>query len=177
MTTELCREYAEALYALAAEIDRVKEYLDGLETVSALLEENPEYVELLNCPAIPHHEREALLEQALGTILPEQVLSFVQLLCARGHIRSFDDCITEYRRMYQTAMAASTAEVVSAVPLTEEEIHRLTATLSARMGRTITLQCVVDESLLGGVIVRVDGKVLDGSLRSRLHTMKEVMNQ
>ena len=79
--------------------------------------------------------------------------------------------------MYQTAMAASTAEVVSAVPLTEEEIHRLTATLSARMGRTVTLTCTVDESLLGGMVVRVDGKVLDGSLRSRLHAVKDVMKQ
>lgn len=177
MTTELCREYAEALYALAAEQDQVKEYLDALDTAAVLLADNPEYVELLNCPAIPRKERDDLLEQALGSILPEQVLAFIQLLCARGRIRSLGDCITEYRRMYQTAMAASTAEVVSAVPLTEEEIHRLSATLSARMGHTITVKCVVDESLLGGVVVRVDGKVLDGSLRSRLHTVKEVMKQ
>lgn len=177
MTTELCREYAEALYALAAENDQVKTYLDGLDTAAALFADNPEYVELLACPAIPRAERDGLLEQALGSILPEQVLTFIQLLCAHGRIRSLNDCITEYRRMYETAVSASTAEVVSAVPLTESEKDRLAAALSARFGRTVTLTCTVDESLMGGLVVRVDGKVLDGSLRSRLHAVKEVMKQ
>lgn len=177
MTTELCREYAEALYALAAENDQVKEYLDALDTTAALFADNPSYVELLACPAIPRAERDDLLEQALGSILPEQVLAFIQLLCAHGRIRSLPDCITEYHRMYDTAMAASTAEVISAVPLTEDETNRLAAALSARFGRTVALTCTVDESLMGGLVVRVDGKVLDGSLRSRLHAVKEVMKQ
>lgn len=177
MMTELCREYAEALYALAAENDREKEYLEALDTAAALFADNPDYVELLACPAIPREERDGLLEQALGSILPEQVLAFIQLLCAHGRIRSLTDCITEYRRIYLTAVAMSTAEVVSAVPLTEQEKEKLTATLSARFGRTVTLTCTVDEGLLGGMVVRVDGKVLDGSLRSRLHAVKEVMKQ
>ena len=175
--TDLSREYAEALFALAAEIDQTKAYLEALDTAAALLADNPEYVELLACPAVSKDERDGLLAQTFGQILPEQVLSFVQLLCAHGRIRSLTDCIAEYRLLYQTAVAMSTAEVTSAVPLTEDENKRLSETLSARFGRTVTLVCTVDESLLGGMVVRVDGKVLDGSLRSRLHAVKEVMKQ
>ena len=175
--TDLSREYAEALFALAAEIDQTKAYLEALDTAAALLADNPEYVELLACPAVSKDERDGLLAQTFGQILPEQVLSFVQLLCAHGRIRSLTDCIAEYRLLYQTAVAMSTAEVTSAVPLTEDEKKRLSETLSARFGRTVTLVCTVDESLLGGMVVRVDGKVLDGSLRSRLHAVKEVMKQ
>ena len=58
-----------------------------------------------------------------------------------------------------------------------ERYGSLAAVLSARFGRTVTLTCVVDESLMGGLVVRVDGKVLDGSLRGRLHAVKEVMKQ
>lgn len=177
MTTELSREYAEALYALAVENDREKEYLEALESAAALLTGHPDYVELLACPAIPREERDGLLEQSFGQMVPEQVLAFIQLLCAHGRIRSLNDCIEEYRRIYQTAVAISTAEVVSAVPLTEQEKEKLAAVLSARTGRTVTLTCTVDESLLGGMVVRVDGKVLDGSLRGRLHAVKEVMKQ
>lgn len=175
--TDLSREYAEALFALASENDQTKEYLEALDTAAALLADNPEYVELLACPAIPTEERDGLLGQTFGQILPEQVLAFIQLLCAHGRIRSFDDCIGEYRLLYQTAVAMSTAEVVSAVPLTEDEREKLSAALTARLGRTVTLECTVDESLLGGMVVRVDGKVLDGSLRCRLHAVKEVMKQ
>ena len=177
MTSDLSREYAEALYALAAETHQEKEYLEALDTVLNLLAENPAYVELLNCPAVSHDERDRLLEQAFGQILPEQVLAFIQLLCAHGRIRSLKSCVEEYRLMYQTAVDMSTAVVVSAEELTEQEKEQLTATLSARFGRTITLTCEVDKSLLGGLIVRVDGKVIDGSLSHRLRTMKEVMKQ
>lgn len=175
--TDLSREYAEALFALAAENDRQKEYLEALENAAGILADTPEYVELLACPAIPRDERDGLLAQTFGQILPQQVLAFIQLLCAHGRIRSLNDCIEEYRLLYQTAVAMSTAEVVSAVPLTEDEKNKLTEALSARFGRTVTLTCTVDESLLGGMVVRVDGKVLDGSLRSRLHAVKEVMKQ
>lgn len=175
--TDLSREYAEALFALATETDQTKEYLDALDTAAALLEDNAEYVELLACPAIPRDERDTLLEQALGSVLPEQVLAFIQLLCAHGRIRSLADCIAQYRLLYQTAVAMSTAQVTSAVPLTEQEKEQLAAALTARMGRTVTLECAVDESLLGGLSVTIDGKVLDGSLRRRLHAVKEVMKQ
>ena len=175
--TDLSREYAEALFALAAEHDQTKAYLEALDTAANLLADNPEYVELLACPAISKDERDGLLAQTFGQILPEQVLAFVQLLCAHGRIRSLNDCIAEYRLLYQTAVAMSTAEVVSAVPLTEAEKQKLSEALSARLGRTVTLVCTVDESLLGGMVVHVDGKVLDGSLRNRLHAVKEVMKQ
>ena len=175
--TDLSREYAEALFALAAEKDQTKDYLEALDTAATLLADNPDYVELLRCPTISKEERDGLLAQTFGQILPEQVLAFIQLLCAHGRIRSLDDCIKEYRLLYQTAVAMSTAQVVSAVPLTEQEKQQLADKLSARMGRTVTLTCTVDESLLGGMVVRVDGKVLDGSLRSRLHAVKEVMKQ
>ena len=173
--TDLSREYAEALFALAAENDQTKEYLEALESVGAALTDNPDYVELLACPAIPRDERDGLLAQTFGS-LPEQVLAFVQLLCAHGRIRSLDDCIEAYRLLYRTAVAMSTAQVTSAVPLTEQEKERLAAALTARMGRTVTLECTVDESLLGGLTVCVDGKVLDGSLRERLRDIKDVMH-
>lgn len=175
--TDLSREYAEALFALAAEKDQTKAYVEALDTAAALLADNPEYVELLACPAVQKDERDNLLAQTFGQILPEQVLAFIQLLCAHGRIRSLNDCIKEYRLLYQTAVAMSTAQVVSAVPLTEAEKQQLADKLAARFGRTVTLECTVDESLLGGMVVRVDGKVLDGSLRSRLHAVKDVMKQ
>ena len=175
--TELSKDYAEALFALAAEEKQEKAYLEALDTAAALFAEHPAYTELLACPAIPQTERTALLEQALGEILPEQALSFVQLLCNHGHIRSLSACIEDYRRLYQTAVAMSTAYVTSAVPLTEEEKVKLTETLSSKTRRMVELVCTVDESLLGGMIVQLDGKVMDGSLRRRLQVVKEVIEQ
>ena len=175
--SDLNKEYAEALFALAAEIKQEKAYLEALQVVEDALAAQPEYLELLSAPSIPRDERNNLLEQAFGAVLPEQVLSFVQLLCAHGAIRSLPDCIEEYHRLYQAAVAMSTAYVTSAVALTEDQQTRLKEKLSAKFGRTIELVCTVDEHLLGGITVQLDGVVLDGSLRRRLQAVKDVIEQ
>lgn len=175
--TELSKDYAEALYALAAEQGQEKTYLDALDFIGGIMADQPEYAELLTAPAIPRDERTGLLEQALGDSVPEQVLSFVQLLCAHGRIHSLADCTEEYRRLYQTAVALSTAYVTSAVPLSPDQQDALRVRLEQKTGRRMELVCAVDESLLGGITVRVDGEVMDGSLRRRLQDVKEVIEQ
>lgn len=175
--TELSKDYAEALFALAVERGQEKPYLEALEWVEALLADHPDYLELLAAPSIPQGERAGLIEQAIGDNVPEQVLSFVQLLTAHGRVRSLPACTEEYRRLYQAAVALSTAYVTSAVALTEAQQTRLAEKLAAKFGRRIQLVCEVDEHLLGGVTVRLDGVVLDGSLRRRLQEVKDVMEQ
>lgn len=175
--TELSKDYAEALFALAAEQRLEKAYLEALESVDGLFADSPEYLDLLAAPSVPQSERVGLLEQAFGDSLPKQVLSFVQLLTAHGRIRSLPACIEEYRRLYQAAVAMSTAYVTSAVALTEDQKNRLAEKLAQKFGRRIELSCDVDEHLLGGITVRLDGVVLDGSLRRRLQVVKDVMKQ
>ena len=175
--TELSKDYAEALFALAAEQGLEKPYLEALESVDALFADNPDYIDLLAAPSVPQSERAGLVEQALGDSLPEQVLSFVQLLTAHGRIRSLPACVEEYRLLYQAAVAMSTAYVTSAVALTEAQQSALAEKLAAKFGRRVELVCEVDESLLGGLTVRLDGVVLDGSLRRRLQAVKDVIEQ
>ena len=175
--TELSKEYAEALYALAAEAGEPAAWLQALEQVTAAIAAEPAYGDLLACPSISRRERDALLAVAFGKVLPAMALSFVQLLCAKGHSPLLGDSVAEFRRLYEAAIRRSTARVVSAVPLTEEQQRRLQEKLESLTGGTVRLDCTVDSSLLGGVRVELDGKVLDGSLKNRLHDVKEVMIQ
>lgn len=175
--TELNKEYAEALYALATEAGEQETWLQALETAVAAVEAEPAYGELLASPAISTEQRDTLLADAFGQLLPNTVLSYIQLMCAKGHSRYLKDSVADYRRLYETAMALSTAHVSSAVPLSAEQAERLRRQLEQLSGRTVQLDCTVDKSLLGGITVELDGKVLDGSLKRRLHDVKEVMEQ
>ena len=175
--TGIAKEYAAALFMLAGEIGAESEWLTALETVLALFGENPAYVEFLASPGIPKAERTEALDKAFSGHIPEHVVSFVQILCERGHIRTFSECVEEYRALYQAAKAMMPARVTSAVPLTEAEQKRLTQKLEAMSGKTVLAEWAVDATLLGGVVVEMDGKVLDGSLRHRLQDMKDVMDR
>lgn len=173
---ELNREYATALYAIAAENGAQDAYEAGLDTVLAAFEQNPEYKVLLSAPAIPISERLAALEEAFTGAVPEEVLSFVQLLCEHGRISELDACVKEYKLLLSEYHRRILATVRSRVPLTQEEMARLTKKLETISGHSVELVCEHDPTLLGGLVVEMDGRRIDGSLRHRLHEVKDVMN-
>lgn len=173
--TEIHQDYATALFSLATE--QGADWSDDLRTVAALFRDNPAYTATLASPAIPLSERIKAVATALGDIFPREVSAFVQLLCERGHIRYLEDAIRVYIELEQNRHRCAVAEVVSAAPLTDDERTRLLAKLERISGRTVTLNCSVDPALLGGAVVHIDGKVLDGTLARRLRDMKEGINR
>ena len=174
--TEIGKEYGEALFLLACEAGRQKEYARALETVSVVFSKEPQYTEILASPAIPLKERLAVAETAFSAALPEQVLSFLMLLCEKGRLSFFDQAVEEYRALLAASERIFEAKVTSAVLLTEEEKKKLIAKLERTYGGSVRAEYFVDEAILGGLIVEVEGKTMDGSLRHRLHRVKEVLN-
>ncbi len=175
--SEISKEYAAALFSLAQETKSEEAVCEGLKLVAGLMKENPEVLDFLAAPNIPKNERTAVLEKALSGSVPEYVLSFAQLMCEHGYIRAFSDCAFDYEELWNDAQGLSTARVVSAVALTEDEKRQLQQRLAAKTGRKVRLECSVDASLLGGLVVTLDGKVMDGSLKHRLNEVREVMNR
>ena len=174
--TEIAKEYASALFELAQEDHTEAETLQALSAAEEQLREHPEYRELLASPGIPKKERLQLIGEAFAS-LPGRVCSFLKLLCGHGYIRELPHCTEEFAERYRKAQNIAVATVTAAAGLTDEEKERLRRALEKRSGHSVQLECRVDASLLGGVVVEMDGRVLDGSLRHRLHEIKEVMEQ
>ena len=174
--TETSKEYASALFDLAVDSHTEDETRQALHQVRDALCGMPDALATLASPAISKKERLAVIEEVWGGSLPEHVMGFLQVLCGHGRIRELSGCVEAFDDLLDTARKLSTATIVSAVELTDEEKAKLQQQLEKRLGRTIRLDCSVDASLLGGMIVTVDGKVMDGSLKHKLHEIKEVMN-
>lgn len=171
------REYGEALFALATEYGACDEYNNALDTVSTVFKENPEYTDFLASPSIPKAERIEALETAFSGRVPEHIVSFLSILCERGRIREFSGCVREYKALLDASKNVSLAKVVSAVPLTDSQKEKLQIKLEKLSGQTVILDCSVDKSLLGGLIIETDGKTIDGSLKRRLYEVKEVISR
>ena len=175
--TEMSKSYADALFSLALETNTVFETLVALKVMRDGLVGTEGALDLLASPSIPKDERCAVLEKAFGDVNPEHVLSFVGVLVQHGHIRELNDCVEAYTALHDEHARLSTAYVTSAVELTKAEQAELTEKLSRKFNRNIHLECAVDPSLLGGLVVNVDGKVIDGSLKHKLQEIKEVMTK
>lgn len=175
--TKTCKEYSEALFALALEEDMAQQFSTALKSVCEVFNNDPEYIDFLACYSIPVAERTQALESAFSGTLPVHVLSFLQILCEHGEIKSFFDCVDIYEALYSQHRKLSTAVVVSAKPLDDSQKQALVKKLEKLCGTAVRLECKTDESVLGGLIIEVDGKVIDGSLKRRLYEVKEVIDK
>ncbi len=169
------REYAVALFELAAEEDNAREIAEGLELVGKALHEAPESLDFFASPAISRSEKEEVIGLAFGGQVCDTVLSFFTLLCDKRKIFEFDDVKREYDALYQESIRASHAEVISAAPLSEEEKAKLLESLEKRSGRRVTADYRVDPALIGGLVVEMDGVRMDGSIRRKLRDVREAM--
>ena len=174
---QMSKEYAEALFMLACEENKKQEYADSLAVVTDILENNTEYIDFLSSPAIPVGERVEAIDSAFSGELPEHIVSFLKLLCERSRIRMFEECTAEYNKLLKVSQQISTAKVTSAVEITEEEEKNLIQKLEKMFGHAVKLEKAIDPSIIGGMIIESDGKVVDASLRRRLSDVKEVISR
>lgn len=169
------KEYAEALFLLIAEEQKLDDYTKALETVKTLIQETPEYTEFLASPAISLSERLQAIDEAFGESMPEYIVSFLKILCENGRIRSLIGCIDEFGKLAMAISNRTEAFVVSAVPLSDGQKTAICSKLEKITGKTIDPVYTVDESLIGGIKIEVEGKTFDGSIRHRLQDVKDVI--
>lgn len=175
--SDISNEYAKALFMLAAETGKGKEYKDALGEVADVFEKNPMYPEFLSTFAIPLDERLNALEAAFSDAIPRDVLSFLKLLCEKRHIGEFEECVEDYNAMYDEILEISNAKVTSAVELSEDEKASLKEKLEKISGNKTLIEYTVDKSIIGGLIVEMDGKIMDSSLRKHLKDVKDVISK
>ena len=164
------RRYAQALFELALEKNELERWQAELRKISGVLEDK-EFLAALESPRIKPEDKSKLITGILPDLNP-MVMNLVHLLIARSGISMMGDIAAEYQRLLDSHRGIEPAEVITAVPLDEKDKQKLTERLSAVVGKQVTLKADVDPEILGGIIARVGGKLLDGSTRSKLAALK-----
>ena len=166
--TKLEQVYGGSLYALAKEENLEQEILEEIRQISAIFEENPEYVSFLSTLSIAKESRCKALDEAFGGRVQPYVLNFMKLLCENGYMNQFHGCVKEYVRLYNQAHDIVEVCAVTAVPMNVELQKALHEKLQTVLGKTVELQCRVDEACMGGVRLELPDRRLDGTVKHRL---------
>jgi F-type H+-transporting ATPase subunit delta len=163
------RRYAEAAFQIASRDDSIETWRRELELARATVDDR--LMDVLANPAIPLEQR---LEAAGGVFgkLSQPVRNTIFLLIRRGRIEQLPRVVDEFVRLDEIRQGITHATATSALPLTDLEVKALTARLEQMTGGRIALTTDVDESLLGGLIVRVGDRLIDGSVRGRLERLR-----
>jgi F-type H+-transporting ATPase subunit delta len=167
--------YAEALFRLASAEEITDRVEDELHELERLYKDNAEMKEFINNPRIKAEGKKDALVELLGDKLSRVTLNHMHLMIDQERGRMLPHIAEEFYRLAAEKRAKVTAEVVTAVPISDETRQRLGEQLGKLTKKEVFLRARVDESVLGGAIVRVGDKVLDGSVRTKLNQMKKQM--
>jgi len=169
------KAYAEALFAIAMEKNKVQEYAQQLETIEEVLKETPQYPMYLTTPALPLSERLLAIDEAFGKELSEDVVSLLKLLCENNYITKLSEIIKEFFKLEMAVSNTITVTITSKIPLAEEQKEKLIKKLEDKYRKHICPIYQIDETLIGGFTITAEDKLIDGSVQKRLQRMKEVM--
>ena len=174
--TEVGAVYGQALYDLALSEDLAKAILDEMAVLEhCFTQEEPEFLRLLSTPNLTKQERCHILDESFRGKIQPYLLNFLKILTEKGYIRHFSDCCTAYREQYYKDNDILLVKAVTAVPMTLEQLKKLTQKLMTITGKQIELRNRVDPECLGGVRLDFDGKRLDDTVAHRLDAIRGVL--
>ena len=172
----LAGRYASALFELASEAGFVSAVESDLETLADALRESAELRALIRNPEVSREALGRVLAGLGDTLkLTDLTRSFLGVLAQNRRVAELPAIIRAFQAIAAAQRGEVTAEVASAHPLTDEQLATLEQKLRAREGRTVKLKTRVEPELLGGLVVTIGSKRIDGSIRSRLNSLAQAM--
>lgn len=174
MTGDLsvARRYASALFAVAKKRSEVDPVAISLKEVAETVHDSRQLAGVLHNPLLPRERKRAVLHGIFGSIHPD-VEKFLFLVVEKDRAILLPQIVEDFNRQIDEFRGQADGEVVSAVPLSAEQIASLQNALRARFGVQVRLTARVEPEILGGLIIRVGDKQIDGSVNSRLRAMSE----
>jgi F-type H+-transporting ATPase subunit delta len=166
------RRYAQAVFEIALESRTLDRWQADLEKLAAAVGV-ADFLAAMESPKIKFEEKVKIIER-IGDISPP-ALNLARLLITKNALHIMGEITAAYGRLINNYRGIQKAKITTAVPVDEKDKNKLAEDLGALAGSKIIVEPEVDPGILGGVIARIDGKLLDGSTRTRLEALKRRM--
>ncbi|PQV64713.1 ATP synthase F1 subcomplex delta subunit [Abditibacterium utsteinense] len=178
MTGDLsvARRYASALFAVAKKRGEVEIVASNLKEVAETVDGSRQLAGVLHNPLLPREKKRAILHGIFGSVHAD-VEKFLFLVVEKDRAILLPQIVGEFNRLVDEFRGEADGEVVSAVALSAAQIESLQRSLQARFGVKVRLQARVEPEILGGLIVRVGDKQIDGSVASKLRALSEQLKR
>ncbi|MBP2627187.1 MAG: synthase subunit delta [Firmicutes bacterium] len=175
LANQLATKYAQAIYELAAE----KKLLDQVETelklVESTIDNYSDLSTLIYHPRVLTKTKKETISKIFGQDVADVVLKFLMLLVDKRREAALPAIIREFVRLANEARNIVEAEVTVAMPLNSDQQTALINKLSLVTGKTIILKTQIDKAIIGGVIVQIGDKLIDGSIARQLQMLKNTL--
>lgn len=168
------RPYAQAAFQQAQASADLQGWSEMIQSLAAVMAA-PEVSALAINPRISRSQLEKLLLAAVGSQIKAEQNNFIRLLIENQRLQLLPQIAELFEALKAEAEKTVSVVVDSAFELSAEQQQKIASALKKRLGREVKLQCRVDKSLVGGVVIRAGDKVIDGSVRTRLNELSAAL--
>lgn len=166
----LARPYARAAFEIAHEQNRLAEWTSLLSTLAELAESET-FQDLLNDPRCGQMKMAEMIIETLGQTLSDFQKRFIKVVAENQRLAVFSSINELFKKFCAQAKQDFPVEVISAKPLSSDQVATLQKALSKKLNAQISLSCKVEAGIRGGLIIRYEGNVIDASVTSRINQL------
>ena len=172
----LARPYARAVFETARDKSSQPKWSEAL-TLMSLIVNDPTMNDVLDNPKMTKDQKGELFASVCGDNIDDAAKNLIALLAENERLSTLPEIAEQYEVLRSADEGVVDAEVTSAMPLDSDQESALKESLKKKLGSEITLTTKVDESLIGGVVIRAGDMVIDGSIQSQLASLSNALNR
>lgn len=168
--------YSEAFFELSKEKDKLDEHKKDLEYIYQTIEEYEDIENILNNPNVLKEDKKDFIQKIFGD-LENDSMNLLKVLIDKSRFNIFKDLVKNFKKRYNKENNIAEGFIYSASKLEDEDISNIEQILTKKLEKKVELTNSIDESLIGGVSVFVEGKRIDNSIKNRLETLKSSLKE
>jgi F-type H+-transporting ATPase subunit delta len=178
ISTSIAARYATAVYEIVKDEKAVPALEEDINALQSALSDSEDFRALITSPIYTREQQAASISALSSKMgLSGTVANTLALMAQKRRLFVLPQLLATLRAVIAEDKGEVTADVVSAKALTKAQADKLAKTLKASTGKTVTLNATVDESLIGGLIVKVGSRMIDTSIRSKLNSLQNAMKE
>ena len=172
----LAGRYATALFELARDEKQLEAVGASLSTLRQTLRDSEDFRELTSSPLISRDQATTGIAATAEAMRLDPITSkFLGVLAHNRRLSQLPQIVRAFNMLAANYRGETTAEVTSAHPLDDDQVAALKTNLKSRLGRDVAVDLTVDPTILGGLVVKVGSQMIDGSIRTKLNSLAQVM--
>ncbi|MGL6174460.1 MAG: F0F1 ATP synthase subunit delta [Cellulosilyticaceae bacterium] len=176
MAELITKRYATALFDIATETNKAAQFEQEASMIYDILVKEPEFLQILNHPNVLQDEKVKLVENVFEGRVSDEFVGLLVLTVRKSRQDLILEILNKFLDMVKEANGTLKATVTSAISLNDGQLAQIKSNIEKDTNKQIELTAIVDKSIIGGLIIRVGDKVIDGSVAGQMQALKSKLN-
>lgn len=171
------KRYSASLFEVGIELDKMDTFHKEINFIKDIIEDNNRVLKILEHPEISKREKRDVVKEIFGEMVSKEMLNFLFIIIDKRRETNIINIVDEFNKLFKDYRGIVDIEAVTAVPMNEEASERLKTVLRDKLEKEINLSNRVDPSIIGGVMLNMDEKIIDSTLKTQLGEMESMFKE